>query len=78
MARCDAWYTVTAHAGGSDIVQCVKSMGHEKPFEGKHYSGTALKNKAMHTWVSNDGKDRESWPESETRSHHEPKPRRHR
>jgi hypothetical protein len=78
MARCDAWYAVTAHAGGSDLVQCVKPAGHEKPVEGKYYSGMALKKKTTHTWTSKDGTDRESWPESKTYSRFEPKPRRHR
>jgi len=74
MALCDAWYAVTAHAGGSDLVQCVKPMNHEELVEGKYYSRTEIARKKSHLWVSRDGTDRESWSESETHSHREPLP----
>lgn len=78
MALCDAWYAVTANAGGSDLVQCVKPMDHGELVEGRHYSQTEANRKKSHLWVSRDGSDRARWPESETHSHFEPKPRMHR
>lgn len=66
MARCNSWYTVTATAAGSDIVQCVKPENHGKVVP----AGTSQmkqNQKLQHLWVSKDGTDRETWTSAEER-----------